>query len=100
MRYREPISHLTEEAILKQPRLTQSVVKAWLCRMIDAGWEGDFSDKGIAFDHADEYVSITTETATRLLNVYWRRLEIPTPYNVDTVAEMPLVRIDIEARPL
>ena len=98
-RYRKPIVHLAEHSILEQPRMTQSIIKAWICRMIDAGWEIDFSDDGVAFTHADEHVDITNETAEKLLKVYWRRLAIPAPYNVDEIAALPLVRIDIEAEP-
>jgi len=72
---------LTEKAVLEQSRMTQSVIQRWLCAMIDAGWEFSFSE-GYLFRHADEHtVMINKDDAYFLCFVYWKTLQIPTPYD-------------------
>ena len=80
--YREPIKHLTEEAVLKQRRVTQSVVSAWLARMVDAGWVFTFGEDGVLFRHSDDRNAvIDAEVAQKLVERYWESLHIPTQYN-------------------
>lgn len=99
-RYRTPIVNIAEHVIPRQPRLTQSIVSAWIARMIDAGWQLSF-DGEVMFVHADEYrARITHELACELVKRYWKRLDIPSPHNYEEVAKRPLVRADIEAPPL
>jgi len=96
---RLPINHLSELEILNSPRMTQAIISAWVARMIDAGWGIYFSENGMGFRHEDEPVELSTPQAEGLLNVYWHRLEIPTPYNYLEVAKKPLIKINQECRP-
>lgn len=77
---------LTDKAVLEQPRLTQSVRQVWLYRMIDAGWEFTFGEVCM-FRHADEYkAQIALDEAWFLCILFWKTLEIPTPYNYRELA--------------
>lgn len=89
---RDPIVNLSDKAVLESPRLTESITKAWLSRMIDAGWMMLFREPGMLFKHSDEPVKISQSQAKRLLTVYWRLLLIPSPYNLDETLSTPLVK--------
>lgn len=78
---RTPIANLTDSDVLSEPRLTQSVLQAWVSRMIGAGWKLVF-DSSAMFVHADEHnARISHSTAEKLAYVYWKTLKIPSPYN-------------------
>lgn len=85
---RGSIVNLNDSAVLSEPRLTQSVLQAWVSRMIGAGWKLVF-DSGAMFVHADEHgARISHETAEKLAYVYWKTLKIPSPYNYLQLASM------------
>lgn len=93
-----PIVFLTDEAILKEPRMTQSIIQKWIARMIDAGWQLTSHSKFMLV-HADEPVNITYEGAYELVVSYRYTLRIPTPYDVAEVMILPRVKVNQEAMP-
>ena len=55
----EPIVNLTDRAILNSPYYTESITKAWVSRMIDAGWAFWYGQNNVLFRHCDSPVTIT-----------------------------------------
>lgn len=96
---RDPITNLSEESIIKEPRLTQSVVSAWICRMIDAGWNLAFRPE-IMFYHADHHAAVIRHhEAEKLASIYWKTLIIPTPHDYKEILCIEPRRLT-EAKPL
>ena len=83
----EPIVNLTDGAILNSPHYTESITKAWVSRMIDAGWAFWFGQDNILFRHCDSPVTICPSKAKVLAKVFWKRLLIPSPYNLNEVLD-------------
>lgn len=97
--YPEPIVNLTDRAILDSPYYTESITKAWVSRMIDAGWAFWYGEDNILFRHCDSLVMISPSQAKVLVKVFWRRLLIPSPYNLEEVLSTPPIKTK-EAKPL
>jgi hypothetical protein len=95
--YRLPIVHISEKEIVKSPRLTSSIVSAWVARMIDAGWMLTLQED-FMFVHADSKVRLTHAAAATLLIRYWRFLDIPSPDNYFEIMQKPDIAM-IEAKP-